>query len=624
MDAEHITEIARRTECTHVHPGYGFLSESPKLASQFLRSLSRDSSLTTAQHTEAVTFFGPSVETLEIASDKMRSRELATTHGVPVAPGRHVSSAEDVHAFVQASGLPVVIKALDGGGGRGIRLVHDVVDIEPAFQRCTGESASGAVFVEKALVGHGWRHVEVQVVGDGSGSVTHLWERECSVQRRFQKVVEMAPSTLPRGVVEPIIYASLEMARHLRYAGLGTFEFLVNAQSNEWIFLEINPRLQVEHTVTEEIMNIDLVRVQLLLSQPGVSLASVLPAHASSPPPPRGHAIQLRLVAEDPQKSFQLSPGAILSSDISWPGGRGVRIDTWLTCSPRGPFSGPGLAVGTDFDSLLAKVVVHGDTFEEATARALRALDETRVRGEVKTNIEVLAGVVAHPDWAAGAIHTRWLEDNLDDVLQFGQQRLQRAPTRGFPPSPTPFTEGAISAAFSGTPLLQPGASFQLSLSSDSPNQPWESSQKHTLVLSSIGHNAFPNQLSGSITTSLAPGPLSFALTQLSSVSTAAHHEMANPQDRTHVASPLAGKIVELHPALTAVIEGGEGGTHVNAGESLVVISVMKMETVVTSPTSGEIVRTGKGVEVGAIVGEGTLLCVFRLQELASGGRSRL
>ncbi|KAI1798000.1 hypothetical protein LXA43DRAFT_2473 [Ganoderma leucocontextum] len=289
MDAQHIADIARRTQCTHIHPGYGFLSESSDLASLFSPSPAYDD----------ITFVGPSVETLKIASDKMLSRELASSVGVPTALGTRVSSVADVHRFVKQFGrhpFPIVIKALDGGGGRGIRLVNAIEGVENAFQRCLGESPSKQIFVERALVGPGWKHVEVQVVGDSEGNVTHLWERECSVQRRFQKIVEMAPSTLPRTTVESLLDAALRMARKLRYVGLGTFEFLVNSQLQEWVFLEINPRIQVEHTVTEEILSVDLVHVQLRLSIPGTFLADVLPEHASSPTPPNGHAIQLRLV----------------------------------------------------------------------------------------------------------------------------------------------------------------------------------------------------------------------------------------------------------------------------------------------------------------------------------------
>lgn len=449
----------------------------------------------------------------------------------------------------------------------------------------------------------------------------------------------MAPSTLPRETVEPLLQAALMMARYLRYKGLGTFEFLVNGQSHEWIFLEINPRLQVEHTVTgrlsahhsprrrvlnkspEEVTNLDLVRVQLLLSQPGATISLVLPMHTPTVPPPQGHAIQLRLVAEDPQNSFRLSTGTIRLADVSWPAGRGVRIDTWLETGPHGdPLS--QWTVGMDFDSLLAKVVVHAGTLEESTARALRALRETRVRGDVKTNMELLAGVMAHADWSAGTMHTRWLEDHVDDVLALGRQHLHRDVHASSSTSLShSFRSSSDADGAPGTVLLQPGASFQLSLSSATSPTPAEQARKHTLVLSSLGHNAFPGQLSGTIITSLASAPLSFSLTQLSSAATSSHLDLANPQDPAHIASPLSGKIVELHPALTAAREGSENGSYVHKGEALVVVSVMKMESVVTAPVSGNVVRLGRGIEVGVVVGEGTLLCVLGPGE---GGLARL
>ncbi len=343
--------------------------------------------------------------------------------------------------------------------------------------------------------------------------------------------------------------------------------------------------------------------------------------HSPIPPLPQGHAIQLRLVAEDPQKSFQLSTGTIRPTDVSWPAGRGVRVDTWLgTGSHGGPH--PQWTVGVDFDSLLAKVVVHSGTLEESTTRALRALRETRVRGDVKTNVELLAGVMAHPDWTIGAVHTRWLEDHVDEILSLGRQHFHRDIPASSSTSRSR-SDRHLSEAdnASGTVLLQPGASFQLSLSSATQASSAEQAQKHTLVLSSLGHNAFPSQLSGTITTSLVSTPLSFSLTQLSSTSTSSPIELANPQDPTHVASPRSGKIVELHPALTAATEGSENGSFVRKGEALVVVSMMKMESAVTAPAGGNVVRLGRGIKVGAIVGEGTLLCVLGLGE---GGLARL
>ncbi|KAI0777206.1 hypothetical protein BD413DRAFT_514344 [Trametes elegans] len=621
MDPEHIADAARSAECSHVHPGYGFLSESPRLASLF------------ASNGDHIKFVGPSVESLEIASDKMRSRELATSEGVPVAPGARVSSAGDVRNFTRGLGgsaFPIVIKALDGGGGRGIRLVNVDDDVEIAFDRCVGESASREVFVEKAFVGSGWRHVEVQIVGDGHGATTHLWERECSIQRRFQKVVESAPSLLPRNVVEPLIHAALKLARCLQYAGLGTFEFLVNGISHEWIFMEINPRIQVEHTVTEEIMDLDLIRVQLLLTLPGASLAAVLPSHTHTPPPPRGHAIQLRLISEDPKDSFRLCTGSIGPSQVSWPGGRGIRVDTWL-CSGPNSLQDPGWTVGVDFDPLLAKIIVYATTFQEATARALRASREIRIIGAVKTNAELLAGILAHPDWAAGNVHTRWLEKNLNDVLRLGGHHLDphdgqnssRLTFHGQTPSPSRGPSAATA-----TVLLQPGASFQLTLAPAGHNEGAEVLQKHNLVLSAIGHNAFPSQLSGTLSTSLSPSPLSFSLTQLSTVSGSADVEFAHPADPTHVASPIAGKVVELYGALASAVDGGEPGRgYVRQGEPLVVVSAMKMESVVNCPRSGRVVRMGKGIHEGAIIGEGALLCVLDVEDgppSSSGKLARL
>ncbi|RDX54766.1 carboxylase:pyruvate/acetyl-coa/propionyl-CoA [Lentinus brumalis] len=604
MDPEYIADIARRTGCTHVHPGYGFLSESPQFVSLFCQTPS-----------SPITFVGPSVETLKIASDKMLSRELATSLGVSVAPGARVSSVDDVHQFVARSrshAYPIIIKALDGGGGRGIRIVNSANDVAAAFERCLGESPSKQIFVEKALVGPGWKHVEVQIVGDGRGSVTHLWERECSVQRRFQKIVEMAPSTLPRAAVKSLLEAALKLALHLQYAGLGTFEFLIDARSHEWVFLEINPRIQVEHTITEEIMDIDLVRVQLLLATPGTSLATVLPQHTSPTVSPSGYSIQLRLVAEDPHRDFRLSPGTIHPAEVSWPSGKGTRVDTWVSTGPKAPNDSLGWTVGVDFDSLLAKVIVRGASFEEATTRALRAVAEVRVSGEVKTNRNLLAGIVSHTEWQRGGVHTKWLEEHLNEIIHLGETKLHKRHNNlaSSPDTSTTAFPGATDVTrASNTILLQPGSSFQLSIS---PRGQGTSSsqlpiQKHSLILSTIGHNAFPNQLSGTLTTSLTPDPLAFTLTQLSTISASSQFEFANPQDPTHLSCPLAGKIVELHPALSAPSSDG----FIRAGEQLIVVSVMKMESVVNAPVSGKVSRLGKGIKVGVIIPEGSLVCVL-------------
>ena len=440
---------------------------------------------------------------------------------------------------------------------------------------------------------------------------------------------QMAPSTLPRTTIEPLLHAALKMAQKLRYLGLGTFEFLVNSELQEWVFLEINPRIQVEHTVTgeqwrstlifisvftlrsEEISNVDLVHVQLRLSVPGTTLADVLPEHVSSSAPPKGQAIQLRLVAEDPHRSFQLYPDTLRPSDISWPAGRGVRVDTWLSTGPYAHVSQAEWAVGVDFDSVLAKVIVHGASFDEATARAQRALREIRIAGDTKTNLQLLAGVLSHPDWRAGTIHTRWLEENVDQVLRLGANNL---PSATSPALHIPSTNNAAGAP--GTILLQPGSSFQLSLSPSSDTLlPHSQTQVHGLVLSTIRRNAFPDELSGTITSSLSSTPLTFSLTQSSSIATSSSFEFANPVDLSHLSCPLAGKIVELHPALAAAADGPSSQTFIREGEALVVVSAMKMESVVNAPRSGHVSRVGKGIEIGAVVPEGSLVCVLNFLE---------
>ncbi|THH30560.1 hypothetical protein EUX98_g3628 [Antrodiella citrinella] len=575
MNAQYLVNIARRFNCTHVHPAYGFLSENADFAA-LLSQVANDGS-------SPITFVGPPSDVLRTTSDKMLARNLAASLNVHVAPGIHVQSVPEVLSFVQSqvsqshtAGYPVILKALDGGGGRGIRIVYQASELEDAFKRCLGESPSRQLFVEAAMIGPGWKHVEVQIVGDGTGEVTHLWERECSVQRRFQKIIEMSPSSLPRDRVQPLLDASLKMARHLKYRGLGTFEFLIDTASERWIFLEINPRLQVEHTITEEITGVDLVRASLLLSLPSASLSAIIPSVYPSPSLPKGHAIQLRLTAEDPAKSFQLSTCTIKPVDVAWPGGNGVRVDTWLTSASGGDEGPVNWEVGTDFDSLLAKVIVHGETFEQTNRKALRALREVRLGKSVTTNSELLAGVLLSPAWIDGNIDTLWLERNLGDVLDKGKRALSRT-SAGVRFGSGANDSSAGSSAAGGSVLIQPGATFSLILS-PSEEGPSAVKEKHTLTMTTVAHNAFPEELSGTLQTSLSSTPLSFHLTRAVSVlgSSAAAFESPNPRDPGHIPCPLTGKIVELHPAL---LDNGR----VKKGETLVVLSVMKMETVVTA-----------------------------------------
>lgn len=354
----------------------------------------------------------------------------------------------------------------------------------------------------------------------------------------------------------------------------------------------------------EEITNVDLVRAQLLLSLPGTLLSSVLQHPIVQFPV--AYAIQLRLNAENPTDAFRPSTGTIRASQLSWPGGRGVRVDTWLT-SARVSFEEPVWNIGSDFDSLLAKIIVRGRTFEEATQRAKRALRETRIQSDIKTNLDVLAGVVGHKDWVEGTIDTLWLERSVQDVLQVGRTVLEQ---RSFLPQTSQnlgSSSGAGSAFVSpGTVLLQPGTSFQLELINPTSNDQF--SAKHILTIPSIAHNAFPRHLSGTLQTSLFSSPLQFSLTQSSSLASSSF-EFADPHNAEHIASPFNGKIVELHPALQDAALAV--GAAVRAGDALVVISAMKMESVIAAPRSGTVKKIGKGIQGGAIVGEGVLICVL-------------
>ena len=333
------------------------------------------------------------------------------------------------------------------------------------------------------------------------------------------------------------------------------------------------------------------------------------------PPLPIAHAIQLRLTAEDPTKGFQLSPGTIDSANIIWPGGNGVRVDTWLTSTPRFPLR--SWSVGTDLDSLLAKIIVRGSSYDEVTARGIRSVLELSLGETVRTNAAVLAGVLLHSDWKSNSIDTLWLERNLDRVLDLGRGAVdaRKAPLE----ISTPTTTSSISNHSGGGIRLQPGSLFNLSFSSSDSTGSSAPPLKHTITLSSIGQNAFPETLTGTLQTSLLPSPIRFSLSQSTSAAVASDaFELANPNDGNHVGTPLTAKVVELHSALTAASADG-APQPVRKGETLVVLSVMKMENVVLAPFDGFVQRVGKGVRVGVVVGEGTLLCVVeRRNEMAS------
>jgi acetyl/propionyl-CoA carboxylase alpha subunit len=402
LDAAQIIDAARATRCDAIHPGYGFLSE--------------DAGFAAACDEAGLTFVGPRSEILALLGDKARARAFASEAGVRVLAGTgKASSADDVVAFFASlpPGSAVAIKAVAGGGGRGLRIVERAEDIAEAFERCASEARSafgnGDLYAEQAL--RNARHIEVQVAGDGTGEVTHLWERDCTLQRRHQKLIEIAPSPwIGPALRDAIIEAAVTLARAVRLNSLCTFEFLVHAdghgERDAFYFIEANPRLQVEHTVTEEITGIDLVMAQLHVAG-GASLAQARLAQDRIPAP-RGFAVQARVYSESITSGGEVRPstGTLASFDV--PSGRGVRVDTHAY---------GGYEVSPSFDPLLAKVIAHvpNGTIEDALGLAARALSEFRIDG-VRTNIGLLRALLTHDDVREGRIDTQFVERRIETL----------------------------------------------------------------------------------------------------------------------------------------------------------------------------------------------------------------
>lgn len=400
LDIAQLVSVALEHGCDAVHPGYGFLSESASFA---LRC------------TEAgITFVGPRPETLALLGDKTRARALAREVSVPVLAGTEgATTLAESYAFFDAlpEGEAMLIKAAFGGGGRGMRIVRKRAELADAHARCASEAGAAfgndAVYCERLI--ERARHLEVQVLGDRAGEVSHLWERECSVQRRHQKLVEIAPApNLARGLRERLVEAALTLARAARYESLGTFEFLLDARSGQdFVFIEANPRLQVEHTITEEVTGVDLVETQLKLAA-GSTLAELGLARTSVPVP-RGYALQARVNMETMDASGTAKPAGGLLRTFEVPTGPGVRVDT---------FGYAGYATSPSFDSLLAKVIVRSAAPELASTvlRARRALSELRIEG-VPTNLGFLRALLERPELVAGGIYTRFVEDHAGELV---------------------------------------------------------------------------------------------------------------------------------------------------------------------------------------------------------------
>ena len=383
LNQQNVLQIAHESGAEAIHPGYGFLSEN----SEFARAVA-DSGLI---------WVGPPADAIDAMGDKITSRRNAEQYGVPTVPGitDPVTTPEEVKALAQEFGYPMAIKAAHGGGGKGLRVVHSAVEIPDAFEGARREAdayfGNPEVYVEKYLEKP--RHVEAQILFDNHGNSSFLGERDCSVQRRHQKLIEETPSPgLTEKQRRALGKAALAAGKSCAYVNAGTVEFLVD-QSGDFYFLEMNTRLQVEHTVTEMVTGVDLVEWQLR-----IAMGEVLDL---GPITPRGHAIEFRINAEDPHNGFLPTPGQV----VEWqePAGPGVRVDSWVR---------PGTSVSQYYDNLMAKLIVWGPDRMSAINRGRRALREFKIRG-VASTIPAHLAVVDHPDFVNAVHHTKWMEETL-------------------------------------------------------------------------------------------------------------------------------------------------------------------------------------------------------------------
>ena len=380
-----LMDVARRSGCDALHPGYGFLAENPALPR--------------ACTDTGLTFIGPSAESMEALGSKTAGRQLARRSDVPAVPGTNdpIDTPDEAQAIAQNMGYPVMLKAVAGGGGKGMRVVSSDAAFASSWRDASSEAMNAfgdpRLFLEKYLIKP--RHIEIQILADAHGRVVSLGERECSVQRRHQKVIEEAPSPIMTpDLRKKMGEAAVRLARAGRYVNAGTVEFLVDAQNN-FYFLEVNTRLQVEHPVTEQVTGLDLVKLQI-----AIAAGHRLP-FAWESITPRGHAMEVRLYAEDPDNNFFPSPGKILSRQT--PSGPGIRLDDGVY---------EGWTVPMDYDPLLSMLIAWGNSREETIARLRRALEEYTVTG-IKTNAGLFRRILTEPEFVRADIHTKWLDELL-------------------------------------------------------------------------------------------------------------------------------------------------------------------------------------------------------------------
>lgn len=395
LDIEGIIRLAKEKNVDAIHPGYGFLSENQTFAKRCQE--------------EGIIFIGPEIKHLQMFGDKTSARETAIKAGIPVVPGTkgEIQSAEEAKDFADKCGYPVILKAVSGGGGKGMRIVENEKDLEDAYDRVKSEAiksfGNDALYVEKYI--NNPEHIEVQILGDQHGNVVHLYERDCSIQRRHQKLVEVAPSfNMSADLRQRLTDAALQLMENVDYVNAGTVEFLVN--EDDFYFIEVNPRVQVEHTITEIVTGIDIVKSQILIADGESLFGDRINMPAQEDIPLNGFAIQCRITTEDPLNNFAPDSGSITSYQS--PGGYGVRLDAGDAYT--------GAKISPYYDSLLVKISTYANTLKEAIDKMARALDELRVRG-IKTNTRFLQNIMENEDFATGNFTTKFI-DNTPELFK--------------------------------------------------------------------------------------------------------------------------------------------------------------------------------------------------------------
>ena len=515
LDIESLVLAAKSTDCDCVHPGYGFLSENAAFAKRCID--------------EGLAFVGPSPETLALFGDKTKARALARSLDIPIVPGsaQTVATTQEAAAMAEKIGYPVMLKAVAGGGGRGVRTVESGAEMAAAFARCQSEALAafgdGSVFLEKLVPRP--RHIEVQILADRHGNIVHLYERDCSIQIRNQKVIEIAPApNLDRALRQRMFDDAIKLARAAGYVNAGTVEFLVNPERGEHYFIECNPRIQVEHTVTEQVTGVDLVEAQFRIAA-GATLADLGMSDQAAVPQPNGFAVQARIVAR----------GAGTISAYKEPTGPGVRVDS---CGYL------GYAPPPQFDPMFGKLICQSNStrsFESALDRTLRVLGEFHISG-LPTNLHQLTQILSSPTVRDGNARTTLLAEHPDLMADSAKPPAATGPLTLLEQQASTLGRGKVAHALSNTPAALPSLDIK--------------------------------------------------------------------DGEYSVECPVAGTIVEIAVAT---------GTAVNAGDTLIVVSAMKMETTLTAPFGGVVTGVHAGVS-GDNVAAGQVLATIEPDASAKAG----